>query len=596
MDDRTEAQNRAIFAGRLVVGLLQGLALYFLNVAFRDKTWPATDGFLYAPLLLVSLYVPLIILIGIGNLRAVALTLWTLAAAAFVAAVAWYAIWQWPVEWTGIEDRQRLMPEFAAFFFTLVALYIAQVLIAAADGERRVLAPYAAYFDLAWKFLLQGILSACFVGVFWAVLELGAALFDMIGLTGFQTFIEHRWFVVPATTLAFAAALHVTDVRAGLVRGVRSLGLALLSWLLPLMTGLAAAFLIGLVFTGLKPLWDTRFAAGDLLVASAVLIVLINAAFQDGGEEHHPATVLRISGSLAAVILVPLVALSAYAIYLRVAQYGWTTDRVNSVGCLVVAGFLAVGYAVAAIPAGPWLARLARLNIFAALLGLLVIAALFSPIADPMRIAVDSQVSRLAKGAVKAEEFDYGYLRWRSGRFGLDALHRLEHWTGPQAAYVRDKAKAVLNFHVMAYSAPIAQDIAENFVVYPAGRTLPAGFLHQDWQHDPDASSLPACLTTVGVGCHAFFLDLAGDGHEEIVVVGTDKSGTITGANGVFAQDEKGVWHLTGRPGDLWQCPAVLKALRRGDFTLVPPQVAGRDVEVRGAHLTIDRLPQACPN
>jgi hypothetical protein len=269
---------------------------------------------------------------------------------------------------------------------------------------------------------------------------------------------------------------------------------------------------------------------------------------------------------------------------------------VNSVGCLVVAGFLAIGYAVAAIPGGPWLARLARLNIFAALLGLLVIVALFSPIADPMRIAVDSQVSRLAKGAVKAQAFDYGYLRWRSGRFGLDALHKLEHWTGPQAAYVHDKAHATLDFHVTAYTAPVAQDLAENFVVYPSGRTLPQPFLHQNWLHDPDASSLPACLTTAGVGCHAFFLDLAGDGHEEIVVIGADKSGTITGSNGVFAPDDKGVWHLTGRPSELWQCPVVLKALKRGDFSLVPPQAAAREVDIHGTHLPIDRLAQACPN
>ncbi|HUO92040.1 MAG TPA: DUF4153 domain-containing protein [Rhizomicrobium sp.] len=596
MDDRTEAQNRAVFAGRLAIGLVQGLALYFLNLAFTDKTWPATDGFLYAPLLFVSLYVPLIVSIGIGNLRAATLVTWTLAASALVAAAAWYAIWQWPVEWAGIDDHPRIVPEFALFFFTLVGLYIAHVLISAADSERRWLAQYPAYFDCAWKFLLQGVLSACFVGVFWGVLELGAALFSIIGLDGFRTFIEHRWFAVPATTLAFAAALHVTDVRVGLIRGVRSLGLALLSWLLPLMAALAAAFLVGLVFTGLKPLWDTRFAAGDLLTASAVLVILINAAFQDGSQEHRPAAVLRISGSLAALLLMPLVALSAYAVALRVGQYGWTTDRVNSVGCLVVAGFLAIGYALAAIPMGPWLGRLARLNILAAFLGLLVIIALFSPIADPMRIAVDSQMARLAKGSVKAEAFDYGYLRWRSGRFGLDALHRLEHWEGPQASYVRDKAHAILNYHVMAYTAPIAQDLADNFIVYPAGRKLPSAFLHQDWLHDPDASSLPACLTTAGVGCQAFFLDLAGDGHEEIVVIGTDKSGTITGSNGVFAEDEKGVWHLTGRPNELWQCPVVLKALKRGDFSLAPPLTAAREVDVHGTHLTIDRLSQACPN
>ena len=589
MDDRTDTSKKAVFIGRLATGLLQGLALYFLSVASDDKTWPATDGFVYAPLLFAAIYVPLIVSAGIGNLRATTLAAWTLLATAFVAAAAWYAIWQWPVEWTGVDQRVRISPEFPLFFFALVALYIAHVLIAAADADRRALAQYGTYFDLAWKFLLQGILAACFVGVFWGVLELGAALFNIIGLTGFQTIIEHRWFAFPVSTLAFAAALHVTDVRAGLVRGVRALGLTLLSWLLPLMAGLAAAFLIGLVFTGLKPLWDTRFAAGDLLTASAVLVVLINAAFQDGGEEHRPGTVLRIAASLAAALLVPLVALSAYAIYLRVAQYGWTTDRVNSVGCLVVAGFFAVGYTIAAMPTGPWLARIARVNILAALLGLAVIAALFSPIADPIRIAVDSQVSRLASGAVTAQAFDYGYLRWRSGRFGLDALKKLEHWTGPQAAYVRDKARASLEVHEMAYAVPVAQDIAANFKVYPAGRALPAAFLHQDWHHDPDASSLPSCLTTADVGCQAFFLDLAGDGHEEIIVLGVDRHDTITGSNAVFVEDGPSHWHFAGSPDSIWTCKNILRALRQGDIALVPPDTTWRDVTVHGARLRINR-------
>jgi hypothetical protein len=64
--------------------------------------------------------------------------------------------------------------------------------------------------------------------------------------------IERPWFYAPATTVVLAYAIHVTDTRTELVRGVRTLTLTLLAWLLPMMTALALAFLLALPFTGLN--------------------------------------------------------------------------------------------------------------------------------------------------------------------------------------------------------------------------------------------------------------------------------------------------------------------------------------------------------
>jgi hypothetical protein len=112
------------------------------------------------------------------------------------------------------------------------------------------------------------------------------------------------------------------------VRGVRTLASTLLSWLLPLTTLIAAGFLAALLFTGLDPLWATRRAASLVLAIAAVLIVLINAVYQDGEREHPAAFILRSAGIVAAVALTPLVAIAAHAVMLRVNQYGWTLERV----------------------------------------------------------------------------------------------------------------------------------------------------------------------------------------------------------------------------------------------------------------------------
>ena len=90
--------------------------------------------------------------------------------------------------------------------------------------------------------------------------ELGAALFELIKVHFLTELIKKPWFAIPATVMACTSAIHVTDVRAGIVRGARTLKLTLLSWLLPLMVLITGAFLAALLFTGLEPLWSTRRA------------------------------------------------------------------------------------------------------------------------------------------------------------------------------------------------------------------------------------------------------------------------------------------------------------------------------------------------
>src|SRR5262249_55112898 len=184
---------------------------------------------------------------------------------------------------------------------------------------------------------------------------------------------------IPATPFVAACALHLTDARAGFVEGARTLALALLSWLLPVMTLFAIAFVLALPFTGLEPLWSTRRATAILLVAAAALVILINAAYQDGRYDS-PAP-LRYASRAAALMLVPLVGLAAYGLSLRVTQYGWTTERVNAAACIVVASCYALGYAATALGWRRRLAGIEATNIATALVVLAVLLALFTPVA-----------------------------------------------------------------------------------------------------------------------------------------------------------------------------------------------------------------------
>jgi len=87
-------------------------------------------------------------------------------------------------------------------------------------------------------------------GITWLVLTLGAQLFELVKLAFLTKLMRESWFAIPVTAFAFACAMHLTDVRPAIVRGIRSLLLVLLSWLLPVAVLLIGGFLATLPFTG----------------------------------------------------------------------------------------------------------------------------------------------------------------------------------------------------------------------------------------------------------------------------------------------------------------------------------------------------------
>jgi hypothetical protein len=572
--------QRSLVVGRLATGLIQGAALYALYLAVDNKAWPATDPYLLAPLVMVFVFVPLLFTQAVAAVRIRTLVTWIVAATVILAGLAWYNIWrQNPTNVVALSDSGMTV---ALVVFTIIGLFIAQSLITAADSERQFIASYAAYFDIAWKLEIQLLLAAVFVAVFWAVLWLGAVMFQLIKINLIETLIEKSWFAIPATTLATAAAIHVTDVRTRLVAGIRTVAHTLLSWLLPLMTAIAAAFTLSLLFTGLAPLWATRSAARLLLLAAATLVVLTNAAFQDGDPAHNRPAVLRYSELVAAIVLVPLVAIAAYALWLRVAQYGWTFERIVTAATIVVALCYAFGYAAAALltlRGGVWMALLMRVNVITAFVVVAVLLGLFTPIADPARISVDSQVARLKSGAVSARAFDYNYLNWGGGRFGWTALKDLATANfGKDSATVRDAARQALAGGYLPREIIPQADIARNVTVYPNARTLPDSFATQDWSRTP--GEVAPCLTTPHVKCDAFFADLMGDGNEEVLLATGDAfSLYIT----VYKEGADKRWLAVSNL--IGYCKGMLAALRAGNVAVVPQDPAWHDLIINGTRL-----------
>jgi hypothetical protein len=327
--------------------------------------------------------------------------------------------------------------------------------------------------------------------------------------------------------------------------------------------------------------------------------------FQDG-ESERPA-LLRTSGRVAAVALLPLVGLAAYALGLRVGQYGWTTDRVATAACVLVAGFYAIGYASSLVMPGGALKLIARWNFAASLLVLAVLLAVFSPLADPTRIAVNSQVARLEAGKVSPDKFDFRYLQFNSYRFGKEALARLAHSANPQIARLaRDAQKNPVNLPAAVEPRPVevASDM-DRVQVYPKGKTLPQSFRAQKWTSANGGFLVSACVrpdrAVVPTGasereCDAVLLDPDGDGKDEILLLHGAPGGTLEYFDGnLFRQAADGNWESVATL-TYPHCKGDFEALRDGRFALVPAAHPNLTINGRAAGLNWTDGPRAaCP-
>jgi Domain of unknown function (DUF4153) len=549
---------------RLLVGFTQGVALFLLSESVLAKLWTPDSQWIFNCLISAIFFVPITMLVGLGGMRNTTLVAWTIAATAAVVGFVAHSV--------STGDVGFSSPP--VFLGTAAALFIAYHLVAAADSERRLFASYGTYFDVGWKNGVQFVLSIAFLGAFWILLWLGTALFQLIKIDLPREIIGEKVFIFVATTTAFAAGVHLTDVRVSLINGARAMALVLLSWLLPLMSFFALTFLAALPIVGFELLWATGYGTYLLLTSAGALIVLINAVYQDGDEETPPHSILRLSARLASLALAAIVALAAYAVWLRVEQYGLTTTRVVVIACVAVAACYALGYGIAAIWPGRWMKPLEMTNVSSSIAALALIVLLLTPFGDPSRIAVEDQLRRLADGRVALDKFDFRFLQYQSARYGKEALERLRTDTGSERAKeIARKVEEVLT-PTKTFVAPTPQELMAKIVVYPADAKLPESFVKQDWSSF--TVSPLSCVREAGyrdTSCEAFFLDVSGDGVAEILLTSRQRIE-------VFKASKDGqVWSRAGHFDDA-QCPGIVEGLRSGKAKAVAPLF--RDLEVDG--------------
>jgi uncharacterized protein DUF4153 len=196
-------------------------------------------------------------------------------------------------------------------------------------------------------------------------------------------------------------------------------------------------------------------------------------------EEEAKSRVLRGSAMALGATMLPLAIVAAISTWLRVAQYGFTPERLWALVFVAIALACALLYLYALVRGRQaWAERLRPANIRLAV-GICVVALLLAtPLADFGAISTRSQLARLASGQVTAQRFDWRAMRFDFGPSGVAALERLRR---EGAQDIRQFAQAALRASDRwALSDPLDSAVpprAPAIFVDPAGIRVPPQLL-----------------------------------------------------------------------------------------------------------------------
>jgi hypothetical protein len=514
------------------LGLVQGGVLYALYRSHHDRLWPAEWGWLFNAVLLSALLLPFIAYWGQEVLSRAALRRLLLGAGALVFGLgAYQGAMAFPLPDTG---RLQLAPASAFLGLALLAFMLVPLTSGWMRGEPQATLGswnYPRLFEHAWRNAVITVQAGALTGLFWVVLTLGAQLFHLIGVDWPKQTIEKAWFAIPVTTLSVALGLRSGLRRAAFSVTLRNHWLTLTVWLLPVASLIGVAFVLTSL-TGVGKLFERGLSAFFLLWFAAFWITFFNSAFQDGLGDPPLHRILRRVLPFAALALLAVVGLAAWALALRILQYGLTPDRIWGVLAVAVALTYGAGYALS-LRAGQdarWMPGIAPANIVASLVMSAGIVLLLSPALDVNRLATASQMARLQSGQVQADEFDVGALV-RQERAGYDALAELRRQRGADGkpGKLALRAEDALNNAYryrggeQAESGELVAVLTERMDSYPADKALPAGFaesLRQDIARWEPWLREQSCFARhqARQRCTLLLVDLDRDGRDEAVL------------------------------------------------------------------------------
>ncbi len=413
--------------GMIATGLLQGLVCYLLIawLAGKNHSWivygvPATVAF--SSVLLFSV-------ISFKQKR-----LWGWLALVFIATLGMSGWLKWQIDGMNHWRAEKALWDFGCYLLLMAMLllpWIQQSLRIRNDSSR-----YRYFYQSVWHNVLILLVIFLANGLTWLVLLLWGELFKLVGITFFKTlFFATDGFIYLTLGLVTALAVILARTQSRLIDSIQKLFTLIATGLLPLVSLLTLMFIIILPFTGLSAI-SRHISAAGLLLTLAFLQLILMAIVLDPQKASLPWTGPLRCLIKTALLVAPLyVFAAAWALWLRVAQYGWTADRLQGALAVLVLLVWSLGYFVSIV----WrkgqnpLDLQGKVNLVVSLLVLVILVLLNSPVLDSMRISVNSHMARYQSGKNTPDQVSL-YMLEQSGRYGRAALESLKS----DAEYMKD--------------------------------------------------------------------------------------------------------------------------------------------------------------
>jgi hypothetical protein len=392
-----------------LVGALGGAALWAVIEAL-DRDWLGAYPAMVAFIFLATALTGLMAMAGpIGLWRAVPRALG-------LGLVVGALVWLTALRYAEPDDFLfGAIPALAAF---IVATLPVPFLIAQVRSRWK---DYPVLFLEAWSIVLRFAAAGAFTGLVWLVIFLSDELLRIVGIRVIGELLQHELVALMLGGAIFGLGMAVIHDLADLLSPY--VVLRVFRLFLPVVLGVMVVFLFALPVRGLDGLVSGLSPATLLLtmMAGGIALVAISIDQADADATQSPLLIRCTQGM--ALILPVMAALALWAIWIRVADRGWSPERLFIV--LVAGAGLVYGlvYAVAILRGKGWMERIRQGNIAIAL-GVVGLAALWlTPLLNAERISAASQLARYEANGVEALD-PYALRTW--GKPGAEALAALE--------------------------------------------------------------------------------------------------------------------------------------------------------------------------
>lgn len=575
--DNINTLSRTTRFGMIGAGVLQGALCYFL-LRMSEAQGLENQSLIFLYGMMGTLALSGTLLFAVENFRQRAL--WVGVALVMIVVCAMGAWLRWNLQSETVWQRGDTLAMYGFLLVIMALLFLPW--FQARLQTRRFNAGYALFCQHFWQNGLTVLLLAIALGLFWLVLYLWSSLFEMLSLKIFhQLFFETRWFFCLSTGLICALVVIRARGQARLMLAVQNLLRMLAVGLLPLTALVVLLFTVTLPFVGLKTLSGQVSAAGLLNTLTFMLLVLTAMVWTPDKPVLPLPAPLRWLVRTSLVLLPVLTLLAAWAVWARVAQYGWTQERLFAAVTTAVAIAWSIGYAISASPRQRQpLAVQGIVNQSVTLLMLVLLILLHSPVLDRYRISVNSQMARYHSGQTAAKDLTIYELQ-EGGRRGFDALRSLRK----DMTFISDPERRRWLDMALDNNRPTTlQPLTEH--VLRRNITLATRFGEPDnalWAFLIRQNDLVQTCGREAKNCLLMAQDLNSDGVAEWLLFDFDR-GSLT----VLKRGDKG-WDRAGYgmslPEKMDQA-RVLEAFKQGKAGTVPKK--WQDVSINGERIDLD--------